>query len=96
MLNGKAAGPDGISVETLKTGGASLDQQLASLYTKCLRENKIPKNRKSFKIVLIHKKGDNEDLKNYRPISRLSNIQLVYKSLHKNSSSRELWMRINQ
>ena len=32
MPNGKASGPDGISVETLKAGGACLDQQLASLY----------------------------------------------------------------
>ena len=29
MPNWKASGPDGISVETLKAGGASLDQQLA-------------------------------------------------------------------
>ena len=39
MPHGKASGPDGISVETLKAGGASLDQQLARLYTKCLKEN---------------------------------------------------------
>ena len=43
MPNGKACGPDGVSVETLKAGGASLDQQLANLYIKCLKENKIPK-----------------------------------------------------
>ena len=78
MPNGKASGPDDISVETLKAGGASLDQQLASLYTKCLKENKIPKSWKSSKMVLIHKKGDNKDLKNYRPISLLSNIYKVF------------------
>ena len=40
MPNGKASRPDGIDlpVETLKAGGASLDQQLASLYTKCLKK----------------------------------------------------------
>ena len=74
MPNGKASGPDEISVETLKAGGASLDRQLANLYTKCLKENKIPKSWKSSKMVLIHKKGDKKDLKNYRPISLLSNI----------------------
>ena len=83
MPNGKASGPDDISVETLKAGGASLDQQLASLYTKCLKENKIPKSWKSSKMVLIHKKGDNKDLKNYRLNSLLSNVY----SLHKNSNS---------
>ena len=78
MPNGKASRPDDISVETLKTGGASLDQQLASLYTKCLKENKVPKSWKSSKMVLIHKKGDNKDLKNYRPISLRSNIYKVF------------------
>ena len=43
MPNGKVSGPHGISVETLKPCGASLDQQLAGLYAKCLKENKIPK-----------------------------------------------------
>ena len=43
MPNGKASDSGGISVQTLKAGGASLDQELASLYKKCLRENKIPK-----------------------------------------------------
>ena len=88
MPNGKAAGPNGISIETLKSGGASLDQQLASLYTKCLRENKIPKNWKSSKMVLIHKKGDNKDLKNYRPIALLSNIYKVFTKIL-NSRSHE-------
>ena len=69
MPNGKASGPDGITVEVLKVSGASLDQQLASPYTKCLRENKIPKSWKSSKKVLVHKKGDNKDLKNRRTIS---------------------------
>ena len=78
MPNGKASGSDGKPVETLKAGGASLDQKLASLYTKCVKENKIPKSWKSSKMVLIHKKGDNKDLKNYRPISLLSNIYKVF------------------
>ena len=43
MINGKARGPDGISVETIKAGGASLDQHLASLYTKCLKKITYPK-----------------------------------------------------
>ena len=78
MPNGRASGRDGISVETLKSGGASLDQQLAILYIKCWNEKKIPKSWKSSKLVFIHKKGDNKDLKNYRPISLLSNTYKVF------------------
>ena len=80
MPNGAASGPDGISVEILKAGGVSTDQQLPSLYNKCFKENKIPKSWKSSKLVFIHKKGDNKDLKNYRPISLPS---IVYKVLTK-------------
>ena len=64
--------------KTPKAGGASLDQLLASLYTEGLKETKIPKSWKSSKMVLIHKKGDNKDLKNYRPISLLSNVYKVF------------------
>ena len=66
------------NVGTLKASGASLDQKLASLYTKCLKGNKIPKSWKSYKMFLIHKKGDNNHLKNYKPISLLSNMYKVF------------------
>ena len=78
MPNGKAAGQDGISIESLKAGGAIIHRELAELYTRCLKENRIPKSWKTSKMILIHKKGDNRDLKNYRPISLLSNLYKVF------------------
>ena len=78
MPNGKAAGSDDISIEALKAGGAVIHKQLATLYTRCLQEGRIPRSWKSSKMILIHKKADNRDLKNYRPISLLSNIYKVF------------------
>ena len=45
------------------------------------RESRIPKSWKSLKMILIGKKGDNRDLKNYRPISLLINIYNVFKEI---------------
>ena len=78
MANDKAVGPDGISVEELKAGGSTIHQQLATLYTACLQKNQIPATWKQANMILIHKKGDNRNLKNYRPISLLSNIYKLF------------------
>lgn len=63
MKRGKAAGNDGIAVDLLKDGGNIILEKLAKL--------KIPVAWKNVNIILIHKKEDAKDLKNYRPISLL-------------------------
>ena len=78
MSNDKAVGADGISIEAMKAGDAVLHRELAKLFTNCLKQNKTPDNWKSSRMVLIHKKGDNRNLKNYRPISILSNVYKLY------------------
>jgi hypothetical protein len=80
MKNGKAAGNDGITAEILKLTGTKTLEYLATLYTKCLKEKKIPDHWNKATIILIHKKGSKEDIKNYRPISLLP---VVYKILTK-------------
>jgi hypothetical protein len=90
MSNDKAVGADGISVEAMKAGGAFLHGQLAKLFTNCLRQNITPDNWKSSKMVLIHKKGDNRNLKNYRPISLLSNVYKLYTKVLTNRLQHQL------
>ena len=76
--NGTATGKDQINIETLKTGEDTTSKTFAKLYTKCLSERRMPTAWKTAKMVIIFKKGNKKDLKNYRPICLLSN---TYKAL---------------
>lgn len=80
MKCGTAPGEDGITVDLLKIAGNEIYSVLAKLYTSCLQNKKIPTSWNNATIILIHKKGDKEDLKNYRPISLVS---VAYKILTK-------------
>ena len=46
-------------------------------YTKCLSERRIPTTWKNAKMMIIFKKGNKKNVKNYRPICLLSNIYKV-------------------
>ena len=56
------------NIETLKTGEETISKTLAKLFTKCLSERRIPTAWKNTKIVIIFKKGNKKDFKNYIPI----------------------------
>ena len=68
MKNGTATGNDHINIERLKAGEGTTSKTLAKLYIKCLSERRIPTAWKNAKMVIIFKKGNKKDLKNYRPI----------------------------
>jgi hypothetical protein len=72
MPNGKAPGADSITSELLKKGGKTACKVLAHLFTLCINQKKIPEDWNCGDIILLHKKGDIEDLKNYRPITLMS------------------------
>ena len=57
--------------------GTISSKTLTKLYANCLPERRIPTAWKNAKMMIILKKGDKKDLKNYRPICLLSNIYKV-------------------
>jgi len=78
MKSGKAPGPDKITVDILKTGDALLHPPLARLFTRCISRGEIPEQWRTSTTVLIFKKGEKDELKNYRPICLLPVIYKVF------------------
>ena len=79
MKNVKEAGKDQVDIETLKAGDETIAaKQLATLYTKCITERRIPKTWKGANMVIFFKKGNRKDIKNYRPICLLSNLHKLF------------------
>ncbi len=79
MSRGKAGGEDGLTVDLIKDAGNFVHTKLSQIYNKCLQSHRVPRARKNASIILIHKKGDIKDSKNYRPISLLA---ATYKTFH--------------
>ena len=62
---------DNITADVLKYGGEPIIQMFTNIFNRCLSEGKLPNSWKNASVILIHKKGDTADIKNYRPISLL-------------------------
>ena len=67
-----------VNIEQLKAGDATRAKQLAKLYTNCITERRIPKTWKEANMVIFFKKGNRQDIKNYRPICLLSNMYKLF------------------
>ena len=78
LKRGKAPGEDNITTAVLQDGGEPIIKALTQLSNRCLSDGRVPSSWKSASVVLIHKKGDTADIKNYRPISLLPVIYKVF------------------
>ncbi|EYC24770.1 hypothetical protein Y032_0013g2100 [Ancylostoma ceylanicum] len=76
VKNRTTPGPDRIRPEHLKSLPTAVVNTLARLSTRYLSECKVPSQWKTSRAVLPYKKGDPQDIGNYRPICLLS---VVYK-----------------
>ncbi|KAK6729781.1 hypothetical protein RB195_006684 [Necator americanus] len=90
MKPGTAPGPDFISADFLRAGGHPLHVILAAHMTSYLQKERIPDQWKTSQTVLIHKKGDREDLRNYRAICLLSVLYTVFTKIILTRISRTL------
>ncbi|RCN47008.1 hypothetical protein ANCCAN_06939 [Ancylostoma caninum] len=66
MPRGKAPGSDGIIVELLQACGPTLYVALARLFSRYLAKCEVPVAWRRSSTILLFKKGDKENLENYR------------------------------
>ena len=81
MSKNKAPGPDEITSDVISLGGESLLEYLTKTYNHILKTKTIPSTWEEAKIIIIYKKGDPGDIKNYRPISLLSHSYKIFTRL---------------
>ena len=58
-----------------------MTQILTDLFNACLHHQQVPKAWKNALVVLIHKKRNTADIKNYRPISLLPIMYKVFSNI---------------
>ena len=77
----KATGPDEIAPIILKLCADVLYKPIHYLFSLSLKHGAIPSSWKTYKIVPIFKSGDASLVRNYRPISLLSNTSKILERL---------------
>ena len=81
MKRHKAQGVDGITSDIIKLGGPMVLTYLPNIFNNILKTKQIPDSWHEAKIVILFKKGDPKDIKNYGPISLLSHSYKIFTRL---------------
>ena len=84
----KEGGLDDIPRKFMRLCQFQVSHRLSNLFNKCLACGIFPDCLKSAKIKPVHKKGPKNLIKNYRPISILSNISKIFEAV--------IYTRLNQ
>jgi hypothetical protein len=77
----KAPGPDGISNEILLSTRDIISPILANIFNNIFSTEVVPTQWTISNIILLFKKGDKNDISNYRPISLMSNIYKTFSKI---------------
>ena len=83
----KAHDHDMRGIHMLKICGESISKPLEIISKSCIEKGQFPNEWKKANVVPVHKKGDKQVLRNYRPVSLLSICgkifeHLIYNNLH--------------
>ena len=73
-----ANGPDGIGYRIMRLGGKKATEFLQTLFSAIWENHRVPANWKQAKTVLLHKKGAEEVITNWRPISLTNAIYRIF------------------
>ena len=78
MKRHKAQGVDGITSDIIKLEGSIVLTYVTNTFNNLLKTKQIPDSWHEAKIVILLKKGDPKDIKNYRPTSLLSHSYKIF------------------
>ena len=70
-----------ISIRMIEICDTSIWRPLKLIFQSCLKSGKFPTEWKKANVVPVHKKGDKQILKNYRPISLLPIAGKIFERL---------------
>lgn len=90
LRDDKATGPDRIKNEILKIFANELSPALTDLFNLIMEEEKIPCQWRIVDLILLHKKGDKSDTRNYRPLSLSSSVSKIFSKVIKNRCYQQL------
>ena len=90
MPNGKAVGKDKITMDILKEAPSYITDTIATHFNNILITKEIPNDWKKSNTTLIYKKGDKEDIGNYRPICIMSQMSKLFSRVLLNRISKQL------
>jgi hypothetical protein len=88
LKNKSSTGFDQINSKVLKAGGEVLARPLCYIINTSITSGKFPGRWKEAKLIPIHKKGDTQDVKNYRPVANLCVISKVLETVVHDQISR--------
>lgn len=90
LKNEKSPDSDGIQAEMIKYAKNTLLPILTKLFNEIIRTQQIPTQWQESTIILLHKKGNHNDINNYRPISIISTLYKLFSKTLYNAMKKSL------
>lgn len=89
----KSPGTDNITNDAIKTAYNLLSEPLTKLFNMIIKSIETPYQWSDSNIILLYKKGDPNNIGNYRPISLLPTVYKIFSTIINNRIGRSLEMK---